>query len=243
MSRMYEQNRKSLNWFVGCKHDCVYCKPSFQAQMKRQLHNCKTCYDFTPHAHLERLTKNPPKTNNGEFIFFPSSGDPAFASDNQWNIAIEYMAKHIDTTFLVQSKDPICFNIQSEIHNGFPDNVVLGTTLESDLIYFVYRDCHGEFKTYMEISKAPEPYWRYTYLLSLKHQRKFVTIEPIIQFGLLLPRMIEEIDPEFVYIGYDNHNCKLPEPPLVKTKALIEELELFTEVRQKTIRKAWWEQK
>ena len=235
---MYHENRKSLNWFVGCRHNCVYCKPSFQAQMKRQLHNCKSCYLFEPHAHLERLQKNPPKTKDGEFIFFPSSGDPSWASDKQWSQAIEYMAKHIDTTFLVQSKDPVCFNIQSEIHNGFSDNVVLGTTIETDIIYFF--DPHSEFKTYMEISSAPEPYWRYADLVSLKHRRKFVTIEPIVQFGLLLPRMIEEIDPEFIYIGYDNHNCKLPEPAVAKTKALIKQLEAFTEVRVKTLRKAWW---
>ena len=231
---MYEQNRKSLNWFVGCRHECVYCKPSFQAQMKRQLHNCKTCYLFEPHAHLERLTKAPPKTNNGEFIFFPSSGDPIYASQEEWKKAIEFCKKWTDRIFLIQSKDPYCF-----LPFVFPDNVVLDATLETDLIWFT--DSPSVYKNYREISKAPEPCWRADAMIKLKHKHKAVTIEPILEFSMWLADWIYAIKPEFVYVGYDNHNCRLPEPALARTKELIKELEKFTEVRLKTIRKAWWE--
>jgi len=230
---MYKQSKKSLNWFVGCRHNCVYCKPSFQAQMKRQLHNCKSCYLFEPHAHLEKLQRTPPKTNNGEFIFFPSSGDPAFASNKQWDVAIKYTRKYSNRLFFIQSKDPVCF-----VPLKFPDNVILGTTLETDMIY--YWGTPSKFGNYSQISHAPEPYWRVDAMLKVQHKRKAVTIEPILQFSKILVEWIKQINPEFVYVGYDNHKCKLPEPSLSYTKALIKQLEQFTEVRIKTLREAWW---
>ena len=56
---------------------------------------------------------------------------------------------------------------------------------------------------------------------------------------------IRQIAPEFVYIGYDNHRrleaLEIHEPTLEETEELIEKLSKFTEVRLKTIRKAWWE--
>lgn len=234
MRRMYKENVKSLNWFVGCRHNCVYCKPSFQAQMKRQRKNCISCYWYEPHPHLERLAKTPPHTRADEFIFFPSSGDPAYATREQFHQAWSFAEKYPDRTFLTQSKDPFCFLQFSEI----PDNVILGTTIETDLIQFP----SSTYYSYDEISHAPFPVHRVVAMSELKHKRKEVTIEPILEFSLAtLPEWIREINPEFVYVGYDNHNCKLPEPPLSKTHMLIEKLEKFTEVRVKTLRKAWWE--
>lgn len=73
-------------------------------------------------------------------------------------------------------------------------------------------------------------------------RKKYVTIEPILDFSSVkaFADLIEKIAPDFVYVGYDNHNCRLPEPPLSKTLELIGELEKFTEVRLKTLREAWW---
>jgi hypothetical protein len=80
-------------------------------------------------------------------------------------------------------------------------------------------------------------------MLKLKHPRKEITIEPILQFHLdMLIPCVDAIKPEFIYVGYDNHNCLLPEPKLEETLKLIEELEKHGfEVRRKTVRKAWWE--
>jgi len=236
MSRMYRENRKSLNWFVGCRHNCVYCKPSFQQQMKRQKHNCESCYYYEPHPHLDRLKKAPPRTNADEFIFFPSSGDPAYARREQFCLAWKFAEKYSDRTFLTQSKDPLCF-LQFE---KVPDNVILGTTIETNLIWFWGNP--SKYLSYDQISHAPFPIHRFTAILELKHKRKEVTIEPILEFKLeTFPKWIKAIDPEFVYVGYDNHACHLPEPPLTKTLKLIEELEKFTQVRVKTLRKAWYE--
>ena len=231
---MYPENRKSINWFVGCDHDCVYCKPSFQRQAKRQKNRCPKCFNYEPHAHLERLLKSPPKTSGKDFVFFPSSGDPAYASAQEWRVAISYMEKYPNVTFLVQSKDPICF-----LPYKFPDNVILGTTTETNILSFNIENCKYEF--YGDVSKAVYPIHRLQHLAELNHKRKFVTVEPILSFGVSFSVLIQTVNPEFVYVGYDNHNCKLPEPSLTETQRLIKELEKFTEVRVKTLRKAWWE--
>ena len=95
---------------------------------------------------------------------------------------------------------------------------------------------------FSQLSKAPDPNKRLAKaFLHLKGWIDYITIEPILDFSFEFVKRVRELNPEFVYIGYDNHNCRLPEPPLEKTLKLIEELEKFTEVRLKTIRKAWWE--
>jgi hypothetical protein len=232
---MYKENAKSINWFVGCEHDCVYCKPSFQRQMRRQKKRCIACFNYRPHSHLERLLKPPPTTLGKDFVFFPSSGDPAFATDKEWQRAIDYTREYPKTTFLIQSKDPAFF-----LPHKFPDNVILGTTVETDLLGFHIEK--SDFHYYVETSKATYPIHRIKALLTVIHPRKFVTVEPILDFGGYFADLLRMVKPEFIYVGYDNHGCKLPEPELARTLALIEQLKKFTEVRVKTLRKAWWEE-
>ena len=221
---------------VGCNFDCVYCRPSFQRQMKRQKQRCLKCYEYTPHFHPERLLKAPPKTQGKEFVFFPSSGDPSFLTAHQLTLCNIYMKQYPETTFLIQTKNPEKFH-----RIKLPDNAILGITLETDLRLY---HTPSLFKTYKRISKAPIPYYRIGDFWDVKHKRKAVTIEPILQFktphSSLVP-WIYRVDPEFVYVGYDNHNCELPEPTLKETKELIKSLEKFTKVRKKSLRKAWYE--
>jgi len=54
-----------------------------------------------------------------------------------------------------------------------------------------------------------------------------------------LTHWVELLKPEIIEVGYDNYGNKLIEPRLDKTLALIEQLEKFTIVKRKTIRKAW----
>lgn len=230
MNRMYEENVKSLNPFVGCLHDCVYCKPSFQAQMKRQKKRCTLCYDFKPHFHPERLLKPPPRTEEGEFIFFPSMGDPVFCRPDWFLEMREYAWRYHDRRFLTQTKNPIRL---FEPIREMPNNMFKAATIETNLTEF---DTPSKYKSYSEISKAPPPPRRVCDL-------DVVTVEPILDFKFNgMVNLIWDIHPEIVYIGYDNHNCRLPEPPLKKTLELIEKLEKFAEVRRKTIRKAWYEE-
>ena len=48
-----------------------------------------------------------------------------------------------------------------------------------------------------------------------------------------LVQMIKDISPEFVSVGADSKGHNLPEPSGEKVSALIEELEKFSQVKQK----------
>lgn len=251
-NHMYSENVYFPDVFKGCTHDCVYCRPSFQRQAKRQKHNCKIlnaqgvskCYTFEPHLHGERLLHKSPKTVDKRFVFFPKGGDPHFASLDEIDAMFGYVLLNPQTTFFMQTKNPDLF-----WHRQLPQNLITGITLETDVCNWHYDTyCWDDWKNpskyefYSEISKAPSPKDRFESFRLVSHSRKAVTVEPILQFTL--PSFVEKLrvlKPEFVYVGYDNHNCYLPEPSLAHTQCLIVELQTFTEVRLKTIRKAWWE--
>ena len=66
---------------------------------------------------------------------------------------------------------------------------------------------------------------------SLSRFKKYVTIEPIMDFDLpKFAQMIEMCNPVQVNIGADSGGHKLPEPPKEKVLGLISELEKFTKV-------------
>lgn len=212
---MYEDAIYRWNIMVGCYYQCSYCKPSFQRQMKRQKHNCMNCYNYIPHFHPERLNNKLPKTKGDEFIWCCSSSDISFARKHWITAVLEKVRTYPNRTFFFQSKNPAIFNLYQ-----FPDNVILGTTLETNRDYIV--------------SKAPLPRQRALEFSMVDHPRKFITIEPIMQFDLYpFVLMIKGVHPERVYIGYDTKNCGLLEPRLAQTKALIQLLQTFTHVKLK----------
>jgi len=225
---MYSKSIKQWNPFVGCRHDCKYCRPSFQAQLKRRRKDCEECYTFIPHAHSERLNRSLPKTRFGQFIFTCASGDIAFCDTDCLAKIIARIEGEPAKTFLIQSKDPRTFN-----RVKFPNNVILGITLETN------RE-----DLYEGISKAPKPSQRYRDFLQVQHPVKMVTIEPVIEFDEeVMIAWIQALDPCMAWLGYDSRKNHLPEPPLEKVKNLYWELGKrgFTVVL-KTIRKAWWEE-
>jgi hypothetical protein len=62
---------------------------------------------------------------------------------------------------------------------------------------------------------------------SLDYPRKVLTIEPLIDFDPdEFAQPIIQLDPEYVWIGFDSHSKDViyPEPPMPKVKALIEAL-------------------
>lgn len=244
MNRMYAEGT-SLNAWWGCGFDCLYCKPSFQRQAKRRkpvidkkgkARGCQLCYTYTPHFHKERLLRSPPRTLGDQFIFFPAYGDLAWASPEVMQAHIDYARKYRDRTFLIQSKDPKCFK-----GYDFPENVILATTIETNQLG--WRNNPSEYTSYRDISQAPFPLERYQIMRELEHSRLIITAEPILAFNvIILKNWIREIEPEAVYVGYDNHKTLLPEPPLTLTLRLIREIEeLGIQVRRKTLRKAWYE--
>jgi len=217
--RMYKEAKATWNPAVGCWNDCVYCVPSFQRQAKRQKSRCLKCYNYEPHLHPERLAVPLPKTKEGEFIFVCDMGDwEHFLYD--WKIAIiRRMAQLPDRTFLIQSKNPESFFLYE-----FPPNVILGTTIETN-------------RSTERVSKAPPTEYRYITLVEVKHPRKAVTHEPIMDFDLeTLVEWDKEIKPEIVWIGYANRYYELDEPEADKTRWLGMKLSHFTKVIFKTLR-------
>ena len=210
---------KTWNPVVGCLHDCIYCYARRWA--RRQKKRCLSCYVFSPHLHEERLSK------------VPRSRLPIFVCDmadlfgdwvpKEWITAVlKVLQEHHDQTFLLLTKNPRRY---FEFLDLIGDNVVLGATIESDL-YHPY------------ISKAPPTCDRIRWMSKLPARfRRFVSIEPVMDFTDEFAECIKRINPEFVYIGYDNYNNNLPEPPIEKVIQLIEELKEFTEVRVKTLKK------
>ena len=227
-NNMYKLSVEQWSPFAGCKHDCIYCKSSFQRQLKRWAKkNCPGCYEFTPHTHPERLDQSLPRTKYMQFIFTCSSGDIAFCSTEYLERIIARIQSEPDKTFLIQSKDPCTFN-----RVIFPKNVILGTTLETN---------RGDLSE--GISKAPKPSQRYKDFVKINHPLKMVTIEPVIDFDLyVMIDWVENINPCMVWLGYDSGKNKLPEPKLEKVKNLHWELaKKGFVVILKTIRKAWHE--
>ena len=220
---MYSDSVLQWNIFVGCEFDCSYCKKSFQAQMRRQIHNCEKCGNYIPHFHPERLYKKLPKTEGDEFIWVGSSGDISFIEESYMMLILEKIETNPDKTFFFQTKDPQWFDKWQ-----FPENTLIGITLESDIHY-------------PEITKAPTPWKRAIAFYFVEHPRKVITIEPILKFQeKKLLSWIRDIRPERVYIGFDSKKNNLPEPTLKEVEKLIFEMEkLEIKIKRKLIRKGW----
>jgi protein gp37 len=91
---------------------------------------------------------------------------------------------------------------------AFAFNCVLGATIECDMNFKVN-------------SEAPTPYSRLDEMKHLKHSRKMVSVEPIMNYTEDFLYELLDIKPEFIAVGYDNYNNGLPEPYLAKTMGLI----------------------
>jgi hypothetical protein len=152
----------------------------------------------------------------GKFVFVGSSTDMwAKEVPYEWIQKVLYHVRYMKAVCLFQSKNPARF-----IDYAFPQDTILGTTIESN-------------RYYPEISKAPAPMERKLALHYLANP-VIVSIEPILDFDLdVFTQWIKEIKPKFVSIGADSGNNHLPEPPASKIKALIGELQGITQVKIK----------
>ena len=217
---------KTWSPFCGCDFDCVYCRPSFQAQAKRQKHRCGKCYRYQPHTHSERLTKIP----NSEIVFVCGNGDISFCPPAFTRRIIEAIrwhgARHPKTTYYLQSKRPEYFQ---QFLRELGDHTILVTTLETN------RD-----EGYEAISKAPPPSERYEQFKALDYPRKVVTVEPMLDMD---PRQfawqIAALSPECVWVGFNSRpkQVQLPEPDLTTVRVFLAFLRSRgVEVRGKDLR-------
>ena len=232
-NRMFHIVTKTWNPITGCYHQCIYCWARKLAEKLRRRGVQKYKHGFKPTFHKNELYKARYFSHN-DFVFVSDMGDMwGDWVHPRWIIRVLEAIRESKATFLFLTKNPKRYH---QFLNLTPDNCFLGATIETnrDMMYFRHR-----------ISKAPLPSVRYKAMKELEWEKKFLSIEPILDFDLdVFTKWITEINPKIIYIGYDNYNHKLPEPPLNKTQKLIKELtELGFTVYEKTLRKAWYENK
>jgi len=224
--KMFNLVTRTWNPVTGCEHHCVYCwARELTLKKLRYVKPKRYKNGFKPSFHKYELRR---KFGGNEFIFVSDMGDlfGEFIPDEWIFEVITHIKKFKTSLFLFLTKNPKRY---FSFLNEFPENVILGATIETDLD-----------KNYREISKAPLPSTRLKALKELDWPLKFISIEPVLEFSETFAEKIAEISPLVVYIGYDNYNHKLPEPPLHKTLALIKKLEeKGITTFKKTLRRSW----
>jgi hypothetical protein len=196
-----------------CPHKCVYC--STNALKRYPMIESK--YSGELRLDLKALGKNLGKNNT---IFVCAQND-LFAKEVKPVIIEEILTVcgHFDNTYLFQTKNPNGF-INWE--KWYPKKTILCTTIETNRVYD-------------QMGKTEDPYFRAIAMEQITEFRKFVTIEPIMDFDLdELICLIKMCNPEKVNIGADSKRNNLPEPSKEKLLALITELQKFTIIDRKT---------
>lgn len=176
-------------------------------------HDCSYCY-------MKRWGEQKPvrfdklefKTDLGEgnFIFVGSSCD-MFADDipNWWiEYTLNHCKQHPKNKYLLQTKNPGRYK-----RFEFPDNFILGTTIETNRFFpGIMGDTPLPIDRTLEMQKLVN--------------KKFVTIEPILEFDIWrMQYIINTIDPQWVNIGADSGHNNLPEPSKEKIEELISKID------------------
>ena len=203
MSKMFKTITKTWNPFTGCRFDCSYCwaKALSKGKLAASYPN-----GFVPTFHPERVNR---KFKVGDFVFVSSMGDISFIKLEDYDQINTVILKFPETKFLLQTKHPDIF----VCGYPFPENTYHGLTLETNRL--------------VPMSKAPSPENRYQIMTLDKHPHKFLSIEPIMDFDLvILATWVMDINPEIVEIGADNYRNGLPEPSWDKVNKLIDILTL-----------------
>lgn len=224
--KMFSFVTRTWNPVTGCTHNCRYCWARRLAETK--LRNKKRYSEgFRP-----RLNEGELKItfNDGEVVFVSDMGDlfNDYVRDEWIRAVLDCIRRFPRTYFLLLTKNPFRYR---DFLDEMPFNVLLGATIETD------RD---DF--YHEISQAPPPSRRLRAMRDLKWRLKFVSVEPALDFSDDFAHHLLSIEPVMVYVGYDNYDNRLPEPPLNKVENLIHDLsQADVVVVKKTIRPAWYE--
>lgn len=231
MSKMFKSVTETWNIVTGCLHGCTYCyarplakgrlrsrylankdiipRPPKSGQSCPEIINAALNDPFYPRFWRERLDQ----TFKPGLVFVVDMGDlfGDWVPSQEIQLVIDRIKQFPQTDFLFCTKNP-----RRYLAFDFPLNAILGTTLETDI--------PGDFT----IAPTPEARWRA--LMLNCHSRKFISIEPIMDFtqeplGLYtLARWANHLRPEIVEVGADNYGNNLPEPLAYKVRQLLEEL-------------------
>lgn len=206
MTKMFKSVKGNpWNPAKGCLHGCVYCWARHLAEdnlFRLDKYQDGFAPGFFP-AEMDR------KFKPGEFIFVTDMGDLfGYWVPDDWICDVFRVIRNFpETDFLLLTKNPSRYH---DFH--IPANSFIGTTIESNRPF--------------DVTKAPTPYRRYTSLACHGHQRKFISIEPIMDFDLgTMLSWVRDIKPQIVEVGADNYRHNLTEPDLQKIQALIIGLE------------------
>jgi len=210
MTRMFTvkgERMTTWNVCVGCRFNCVYCCARKAAETwlrhKRQYRD-----GFTPKLVESKLSTS---FKPGQWVFVIYMGDIFWMLFPWVERIMVTISDFPQTNFLIISKAPEVF---SQWKLEIPANVVLGTTIESNRDYGV--------------TKAPPPATRFIDLAQHPHPRKFLSVEPIMDFDLAsMIQWARMINPEIIEVGADNYGNRLPEPEWWKVEALLGELRTF----------------
>ncbi len=141
---------RTLNIIFGCLFGCPFCYARVQAKRRKQA--CQLCYEFKPHAHLERLKHLSPR-QKPQRIFMDSMSDWNSKMLDEWlNPILNKIRECKQHTFQILSKFP-----QGYARFQFSKNVWLGTSITRT----------GEIYRVLQLREAA------------KGNRCFTSIEPI----------------------------------------------------------------
>lgn len=209
---------------LKCAFECSYC---WAQDMKNRFKWKKYQGVFRIiHKEIKRLNKL--KIDDLPFLCdMIDIGDPRIPKH-----VLIYLFTLIGTlkceSVLLLTKNPYVY---IQFKRYISSNVILGATIETDL------DITAQY------SKAPSTEYRLICMEKLKdllpNNKRFISIEPILDFSPTFIKDIANIEPWAVAVGYDNYFNDLDEPTLDITISLINQLEKFTCIYRKTIRKRW----
>lgn len=212
-SRMFEIDGKRMRtWNVlhGCTFSCSYC--NVRSLVETRLRKTPKYADGMAPGFSERELRKP--FHPGEWVFLGYMGDIACQPEANLLRAIERIRTRPKVNFYMQSKNPQVFVrlIEKYGRDVIPENCWLGTTIET-----TFRHPY---------SKAPAPIARFQAMseLVLKYGRRtMVSIEPVMDFNpAVFAFWLSVIEPDYIFIGPDNYNNGLPEPPRAKLREFIE---------------------
>lgn len=234
---MFHLVTRTWNPVSGCLHNCIYCWARRLA-LTRLKHLPRYKDGFKPRLNREEFRRGFKKG----LVFVCDMGDLfGVWVPSEWiEEVINHVRRYPSAIFLFLTKNPERYlEFRDELSEL--DNVILGATIETDDDSLYVRN---------RISKAPLPSRR-LYAMERVAQEVggalMVSIEPVLDFSPnfadRILRVANKAGEFFVYVGYDNYNNRLPEPPLKKVLELIERLRKCNiRVYEKSLRKAWYEE-
>ncbi len=195
----------------GCLHACPYCWAKKLAEGRLKAQGGKYANGFAPTFFPGEMKR---KFKPGGLVFVCPMGDlfGNWVKADVIQFVIDKVAGNPQTDFLFLTKNPYRY-----LEFEFPQNCYLGTTLETN--------AYSTADPLMLEGNAQPPVARLAYLSKKVHPRKFVSIEPIMNFDYWTFRMwLFHLMPSIVEIGADNYHNHLPEPPWYKVANLIKDL-------------------